>query len=205
MSHGPEHQIEHAQHAEHAAHNPFDRRVTVSIAVIAAVLAAVTMLGHRSHNQTLQLQIDAGTSHTEAANAWAFYQAKKNRSALYGAFLDFTEMLPLKAGSDEAQNKAKGYWSSQQKDYAEELPKMKKDAEALDMKTKDLRSQGEEVHHKSDRFDFGELGLQLGVVLSSMAILTKGRGFWFAGIACSLVGLLVALTGLFGLFMGHGH
>ena len=59
------------------------------------------------------------------------------------------------------------------------------------------------VHAKGTRFDLGELGLQFGVVLCSLAILTKGRGLWFGGLAASLVGLVVALSGQFGLFLGH--
>ena len=83
MSHGPEHQIEHAENAAHAAHDPFDRRVTISIAIVAAVLAGVTMLGHRAHNETLKLQGEAlqaqtegGIKHSLSANKWAQYQAQ---------------------------------------------------------------------------------------------------------------------------------
>src|SRR5450755_3059947 len=59
MSHGPEHQIEHAEHAVHAAGDSFNRQVTMSIAIVAAILACVTMLGHRAHNETLRLQGEA--------------------------------------------------------------------------------------------------------------------------------------------------
>src|SRR5256885_1786986 len=83
MSHGPEQQIEHAEHAAHAAHDRFDRPVTISIAMVAAVLACVSMLGHRAHNETLRLQGEAlhhqsqaGIKNTEAANKWAYYQSK---------------------------------------------------------------------------------------------------------------------------------
>ena len=52
---------EHMEHAEHAghAHDPFDKRVAVSIAIVAAVLAGVSMLGHRKHNEVLQLTTEA--------------------------------------------------------------------------------------------------------------------------------------------------
>src|SRR5438093_2961971 len=62
------------------------------------------------------------------------------------------------------------------------------------------------VHEKANRFDLGELGLQFGVVLCSLAILMKSRGFWFAGIASSAIGTAIAMSGQFGLFMGSaGH
>src|SRR5438105_1387071 len=83
MTHGPEHHIEHAEHAAHASHDEFNKRVTMSIAIVAAVLACVTMLGHRSHNETLRLQgealdyqTQASIKSTETANKWAYYQSK---------------------------------------------------------------------------------------------------------------------------------
>src|SRR6266446_2845043 len=83
MSHGPEHHIEHAEHAAHAAHDPFDTRVILSITIITALLAAATMLSHRAHNATLQLQLRANDSFTEASNQWNYFQSKKNRQYLY--------------------------------------------------------------------------------------------------------------------------
>src|ERR1700686_2857939 len=90
MSHGPEHQMEHAEHAAHAAGDDFNRQVTMSIAIVAAVLACVTMVGHNAHNQTLILQGEALAlqgealqmqSHAtrESANAgkqWQYYGTK---------------------------------------------------------------------------------------------------------------------------------
>src|SRR4051812_34094187 len=71
MAHGTEHHLEEAHHAEHARHDPFDRRVAMTMAIVAAALACVTMLSHRAHNETLK-------NTTEAANQWAYFQAKKN-------------------------------------------------------------------------------------------------------------------------------
>jgi Domain of unknown function (DUF4337) len=149
MSHGPEHQIEHAEHAAHAVHDDFNRKVTISIAGIAALLACVTMLGHRAHNETLQLQNEAGRMATE-------------------------------------------------------LPKLQKEAEAMVDKGKEFAKESHEAHKRADRFDYGELGLQLGVVLCSLAILTRSRAFLYVGLVGALIGCLVALTGVLGLFM-DGH
>ena len=154
MGEGPEEHLEHAEHAQHAAHNPFDRRVTVSIAIVAAILATVTMAGHQAHNETLRLQGDAikeqslvGIYRTDTANQYAFYQAKKNRGVMYEAFLDFVSMLPLKEGSDKANENATGKWKSQIAQYQTELPKMLADAKKLEAETKEYHRQG----RQSDR------------------------------------------------------
>ena len=218
MGHGPEHHIEHAEHAQHAAHDPFDRRVTVSIALVAAVLAGVTMAGHRAHNQTLQYQgealdhqTSAGIAHSKAANMWALYQAQNIRGHMYLALANLLEVSDSAAEKNEARSKLASDWKAKRDKYENEtLPEWKGKAESLTRQGEKAEAQAQKalqkshaVHARADRFDFGELGLQLGVVLCSLAILTKGKSFWFLGLTCALVGLLLALTGVFGLFIEH--
>ena len=205
MTHGPEHQIEHAEHAAHAAHDPFDKRVTVSIAVVAAVLAAVTMLGHRAHNETLRYQTEASIEHSQSFNRWAAYQAQNIRKHMYDALA--THLVSAGPGKDvpEAQKVVKD-WRDKSEEYEKvKLPQWRKEAEAFESKGKTAQEKSHEAHAKGERFDLGELGLQLGVVLCSLAILSKQRGFWYAGLGCSALGLAVALTGVLGLFMGGHH
>ncbi len=51
---------EHLEHAEHAAHeeghgpDPFTMRVAITMVSIAAFLAAISLIGHRKHNEALQ-------------------------------------------------------------------------------------------------------------------------------------------------------
>src|SRR5947209_19386436 len=85
MTHGTDQHLEHAEHVQHHAHDPFDRWVAMSMAIVAAVLACVSMLSHRAHNQTLKLHILANDDITEASNRWGYYQAKKNREYMYTA------------------------------------------------------------------------------------------------------------------------
>src|SRR5438034_4734177 len=109
MSHGPEHHIEHAEHAVHASHDAFDKQVTISIAIIAAVLAAITMMGHRAHNETLQLQgealherTDASNHHIESSDQWNFYQAQNIRNHQYKQVLGLLEVIAGKDGESAA-------------------------------------------------------------------------------------------------------
>jgi hypothetical protein len=50
------------------------------------------------------------------------------------------------------------------------------------------------VHHQANRLDFGHLGLELGLVLCSIAVLTKQKGFWLSGIVIAAVGTSVSLS-----------
>src|SRR5207249_5017127 len=214
MSHGPEHHIEEAEHAQHAARDPFDRSVTMSIAIIAAVLACVTMLGHRAHNGTLRLQgealalqTEAGIAHANAANKWALYQAQNIREHEYKAFLVFLEVLTTKPDVQARMKEAETYWKGQVKKYGKELPKWMNEAKDLTAEglekqrgAKEKIDESHTVHLRGDRFDLSELGVELGLVLCSLAVLTKRRGFWIAGLVRALTCVLVAVSSLLGLF-----
>ena len=78
--------LEQAEHAQHHASDPFNQRVAVTMAIVAALLAGISMVGHRTHNKVLLLQSDSNRFRTEAAtaeveksNLFAWYQAKRLR------------------------------------------------------------------------------------------------------------------------------
>lgn len=203
MSHSPEHHIEHAEHAAHAVHDDFNKKVTISIAIVAAVLACITMVGHRAHNKTVMLQIEAATKNNAAANKWAFYQAQNIREHNYRALKNLMGVSTLKPGSEDKVEKIAAEWQGQVDKYNKSMATIKSEAETLDKETNSLLAESHLVHLKADRFDLGELGVQLAIVLASLAILTKSKSMWYGGLACGLLGALVALSGQLGLFMEH--
>lgn len=210
---------EHIEHAEHGAHatDPFDRRVAVSVAIVAAVLAGISMLGHRKHNEVLQLQGDANRlqteagivqtkaniDHTHATDQWGFYQAKNIRQQMYAANLGLLDTLgrdPAKAKQAEGVRKS---MQDQVDKYKKELPEMMEKARELtaagDRKQKEaLREQekamakvaeSNHAHHQADRLDYAHLGAELGIVLCSLTLLTKRKVFWFTGLAAVVLAL----------------
>lgn len=198
--------LEHAEHAQHAAHSSsFDRKVAMTIAVIAAALAGVSVLGHRAHNDVLGLQAESNRLRTEAAaarvetsNQFAWYQAKRQRQAQAEAFLSLSTTVPPAAGKESVRQAAEGKWAKDVAKYEKELPEMEAKGHELERQAKQLDEQAEGklheshfVHRQADRLDIGHLSVELGLVLASIAVLTKRRAFWVAGIAGCLIGLAV--------------
>jgi hypothetical protein len=50
---------------------------------------------------------------------------------------------------------------------------------------------------KADRFDGGEALLEIGLVICSITLLTKRKGFWFGGALIGALGIALAMTGFF--------
>jgi hypothetical protein len=183
MTHSAEHHLEEAEHAKHAAHSPFDRRVAVTMAIVAASLACVTLLSHREHNASTAHQIDA-------SNTWNRYQAKKNRGYMYAANAELLNALSAGQTSAVAEKSVSqaGKWEKKARDYEESTKEIEKEA-------RDYQEQCQQAHHRSNYFDLGELGLELGLVLCSVAVLSKRAGFWYSGMGVSIAGLAVAAYG----------
>ena len=83
------------------------------MAIVAACLACVTMLSHNSHNQTLLLQGDANRLqtesniyHTQASDAWSYFQAKNIRAYQTQAYLGLVDALdrPMPVVAAKAQS-----------------------------------------------------------------------------------------------------
>lgn len=200
MPHGTGHQLEHAEHAQHHAHDPFDRRVAMSMAIVAAVYACVSMLSHRAHNETLKLHIMANDDITEASNKWGYFQAKKNREYMFAADAALLAVTAKDSSNPEAASQAEKQiadWKRKADDYKKDSKAIEDEARELGEKAKEKDHQAEAIHHRVDRLDYGGLGLELALVLCSIAVLTKQRGFWFSGVSVGLIGAVVAISSLF--------
>jgi hypothetical protein len=221
MSHGTEQHLEHAEHAHHHAHDRFDRRVAVSMAVIAAILAGVTLASHRGHTETLRLATEGSTKHTVAADKWAEFQAKNIRSHEYQAFLFLQSMLTKEALKDDAQSIAmRDYWIKQVDKYegagywAEKLEALKSgkepadkvgslakllhEAKDLEKEAGNLEHQSHALHDKVTWIDMGHLGLELALVFCALAMLRKRPQFWVVGITVGVIGAALAGFGMAG-------
>ncbi|MGD0831754.1 MAG: DUF4337 domain-containing protein [Terracidiphilus sp.] len=168
------------EHAEHAGHESSLRPVALTMTVLAVLVAVTTVLGHRTHTAAILNQ-------AKASDTWNEYQAKKNRAYDTALMTDLLGVVNL-ADQNAAAKIAKGYSSHQDK-WAEDLENEKKQAEAFE-------AQVELAEHKADRFDLGEALLEIGLVVTSVTLLTRRRAYWFAGVAASVGGVVAVVLGL---------
>jgi hypothetical protein len=160
--------------------NPFVVPVSVTISILAVLVAAVTLLGHRAHTEELLLQ-------SQATDQWAYYQAKNIR------FHEVQSIADL-LGALAPQNKEKAEVLREK--YAKEVGRYDGDKEDISQKARELEKERDLVGRRADRFDGGEALLEIGLVICSITLLTKRRAFWFGGMLIGLAGVGLAITGL---------
>jgi hypothetical protein len=192
----------------------FDRWVAMTMAILAALLAFVTMLSHRVGTEGIAAQVeasrlrtDANIYHTQATDQWGYYQAKNIRSTEYQGFLELLSVLPKTAGADgsDTNSRLAQRWSTQIRKYEEhDLPDLKAKAEALEAKALQLENESAPIiekayrlHHQEGRLDMAELALELALIACSLAVLTKWNSFWYGGIVLGIVGAAVVLSAQF--------
>lgn len=149
------------------------------MAVLAVVLAAVTLLGHRAHTEELLFQ-------SKASDQWAYYQAKSIREHTYELFLDLLAVTAVKDPEKAARVNQK---------YGADVERYKDELKEIQTEARTLESEVAHEQRRGDRFDLGEVCLEAAIVITSLTLLTKRREFWQLGILVGVAGLAIAVTG----------
>jgi hypothetical protein len=170
--------IELPEAPEERGDNPFLIPVSVTISILAVLVAAVTLLGHRAHTEELLLQ-------SQATDQWAYYQAKNIRLHEVQGIAD---MLSALAPGDKEKAEAL------HEKYNKEVERYEGEKDDISEKAKDLEKERDFVSRRADRFDGGEGLIEVGLVICSMTLLTKRRGYWIAGMLIGAGGVAFALT-----------
>ncbi|MFZ0393663.1 MAG: DUF4337 domain-containing protein [Terracidiphilus sp.] len=164
------------EHAEHGAQESGLRPVAFTMSVLAVLVAVTTVLGHRT-------QTEAVLDQNKATDQWNFYQAHKMRSNDTLLASDLLSVVAV-ADKDKAAKIAKGYADHQAK-WNDEM----NDAQE---KAKDLEKEVALAERRADRFDLGEALLEIGLVITSVTLLTRSRIYWYFGMAFALAGVVSA-------------
>jgi hypothetical protein len=171
--------MELKEHAEHGAEEPSLAPVTLTMAILAVLVASVTLLGHRAHTEEVLLQ-------TRSADQWAYYQAKEIRRRNYELFIDELSVFSLQNGEQVSSIKEK--YQKEVDRYSEELKDIEHEAKSAEDKVK-------VEERRADRYDLSEVLLEAALVICSITLLTRKRLFWYFGIVLSLIGIGFGVTG----------
>jgi hypothetical protein len=142
------------------------------------MVAVTTVLGHRTHTEAVLLQ-------NQATDQWNEYQAKKIRSEITKHADDILTVSAV-ADKDKAAKTLKDDADRQAK-WKDELPEEQKKAE-------ELQGEVKKAEARADRYDLAEALLEIGLVITSVTLLTRSRIYWYLGLVFSAGGILSALS-----------
>ena len=158
------------------ARRPEEKRVGLTMAIVAVLLAVATMAGHRMHTEEVVLQ-------TRAADQWAYYQAKNTRGQMYAADAKLAATLSDRAGSLASE--------LQQRSDSE-----RSGAEDVHHKAEALEEETQAAAKRAGYFDAAEIFFEIAIVLCSITLLTESLLYWKLSFAGAGIGIVIAIAGL---------
>lgn len=167
---------EELQEHVHEAKEPFDKRVAATMAIIAATLAIVSVSGQIMTTHELLAE-------GKAADRWSQYQAKSIRRFSAEA----TKDILSSSKSDEAMA-AK---------YGKAVEHYKKDEEDVKKIAEEFENESETAGKKAMRLHFGEVFLEIAIVFSSLAILTKRDLMYWVAVLSGAAGAVLGCLAFF--------
>jgi len=165
------------ERAEAAAERKGLAPVSLTMAVVAVLVATISLLGHRAHTEEIILQ-------NKTTDEWAYYQAKNLRLNNLQALDDV--MGALEGKNEKAERVQKRFEGNIEK-YGEEKKEIQDKAHELE---------AELAHEtrRANRFDLGEVFLEIALVVTSITLLTGRKFYWAMGMAFAAAGIVIAAT-----------
>jgi uncharacterized protein DUF4337 len=164
---------------EHHGAEPWTLPVAITISILAVLVAMATLMGHRSSIEAVLLQ-------TQASDQWAFYQAKNIRLHEMQSVADMLGVL-IPADKEKAE--------ALHEKYRKETERYEKDKEQISEKAKEFENERAVASRREDRFDAGEVILEIALIICSLTLLTKRKAFWYLGMAIGVAGFFFGLSG----------
>jgi len=160
--------------AEHAS-DSFSRRAGAGMAIIAAALAVVAVSGHIATTEELLTQ-------QKAANQWAYYQAKAMRRYQSDVAQDILSTIPGESAAKAVEK------------YKANVERYEKEGEEISKQAKEFEAESDLMGRRALRLHIGEIFLELAIVFSSLAILSRRSIFFYIAMTGAAMGLLVAVS-----------
>jgi uncharacterized membrane protein YcjF (UPF0283 family) len=170
---------------QEAAERAKERRqlapVSLTMAILAVLVAVATLLGHRAHTEEILLQ-------TRATDQWSYYQAKNMRRQNLEALDDVLTALE-NTKAERAQEV--------QKHFHEQIEKYHNQQQDIDNEARGLEAEVRLATRHANRFDLGEVFLEIALVVTSITLLTENRAYWYFGFVLAAIGIVCAASAYF--------
>ena len=174
-------EIAHEATHEASHGNRNAKLIGLLISILALFLAVSEMLGKSAQTHALALNI-------EASDTWNFFQAKTIRQTMLR-----TNMENLKLQTDVSKPEVEKQMSTWQAtiDRWESEPSTNEGRKELIKKAKEIEAKRDGYLEQYHAYEFASLLIQLGIVLSSVTLLTTIMWFSAGSIGLGLGGLAV--------------
>jgi len=182
--HGPH---DHAlEHAAHSAPDSFSGQLAVITAILATVGAIFSYMGGATQSNAGMYKNDAAIKKTEAANQWAYYQAKSGKQNLSELAL---ELVP---------EPRKAHFQGEVTRYNAEKEEIKRVAERLEAESASFEAKSGQQMHEHHRWAQSTTVLQISIAMAAIALLTSRKWLVYGVVGLGVIGTALGATAWIG-------
>src|SRR5260370_40239320 len=138
------------------------------------------MASHSAHTEGVLLKADAN-------DKWSQYQSKRVK---YHCLELGEDLLRVLGGNTAAAQATIAH-------YKAERDKYERDSKVLEEKAQETVAESKLVEDRALRYDCGEGLMEIGLGRSSLYFIARRKLFPIVGVLSGILGLLIAITGLF--------
>lgn len=185
----PEVELPNTEELEEIKGKKFTRRVALTTAIYAVLLAITALGGNKTMKEMLLTQ-------QQSSDQWAFYQAKVVREHLYRSQKMRLE-LDLVERSGLMKTEVKEKLETLIKKMDEEEARYNAEKKEIEKEAKKLEHERDHYRAKDPYFEFAEVLLQIAIVLSSIAILSSSYPVFCFSLVSAFLGAILSFNGFF--------
>ena len=185
----PEMELPNTEELEELKGKKFTKRVALTTAIYAVLLAITALGGNKTMKEMLLTQ-------QQSSDQWAFYQAKVIREHLYRSQKMRLE-VDLLERSDRMKPAVKEKLETLVKKMDEEEARYNTEKKEIEKEAKKLEQERDHYRAKDPYFEFAEVLLQIAIVMSSIAILSNSLPVFIFSLISAFFGVILSFNGFF--------
>ena len=183
----PEIELPNTEELEEVRSKRFTKRVALTTAIFAVLLAITSLGGNNAMKEMLLAQ-------QQASDQWAFYQSKVVREHFYKI-----EKMRIEADLHQwgasMKPEVREEYETMLRTIGDEELRYNAEKKKIEQAAKDLEHDRDINRSKDPYFDYAEVLLQISIVMASISILAVSRYMFFFALIAAGLGSLFMLNG----------
>jgi hypothetical protein len=134
---------------------------------------------------------------TLASDQWAFYQSKSIKSYIYDMRRENLELQVESLEKQKGNEALLKKYNNLIEDYTKKVKNYESEKETINKEAINYQNLRDESKKHSGKFGIAVIFLQISILLSSIATLSKKKFVWICGLVLGVIGIFYFLDGFF--------
>ena len=164
------------------------------IAITTTILAVVAAIGSsRSSFFVARAQLLTALEGSQ----WGYYQAKSIKSYIYEMRAENFEIQVASLMKEKGNEQLISEYNGKIDEYKKNVKKYEDEKTVISKTAIDFQNERDECKKHSAKFGIGVIFLQISILLSSIATLSKKKFVWICGLVLGVIGIFYFIDGFF--------